>query len=688
MEYKLLNGKLVSDIILKNIKENIIKKNLKIGLAIILIGDDLSSKKYIETKSNACNSVGIQPTILKFNGFYQDEIINKIMELNNDVSINGILVQLPIPDNVNKDIILNAINPKKDVDGLTNINKQKLIKGDESLAPATPKAILKLLKFYNISLSNKNIVLVGMGNLVGKPLSIMLKNKNVDFISCDEYTDNIKEKVQSADILITATGCPHLIKEEWVKNNCVIVDAGFGILNEKVVGDVDFENVKNKTSYITPKFGGVGPMTVATLIDNLYNASINNESYEDLKNSDPLIFDLIKQESLRLQEGLEMIPSENFVSKSVLEALGSTLTNKYSEGYPKKRYYGGNQIIDQIEELAINRAKKLFGAEHVNVQPYSGSPANLAVYSSILNAGDKIMGMNLTDGGHLTHGHHVSFTGQNYNFVHYGVDRNTNLLDYDKIRELAIKEKPKIIVCGATAYPRIIDFEKFANIAKEVGAVSVADISHISGLVISKDHPSPFPHIDIVTSTTHKTLRGPRGAIIMCKKEFAKKIDKAVFPGLQGGPHNHQTAAIAVALNEALSEDFIKYANQIVKNSKVLAQELINQGLNLVTNGTDNHLVLIDLTNFNCKGKEAEIALDLANITVNKNTIPNEPRSPFDPSGIRIGTPMLTTRGMKEKEMVIIAQIISRVIKNHDNDEILLELKEQVKELCKQFPLD
>lgn len=408
----------------------------------------------------------------------------------------------------------------------------------------------------------------------------------------------------------------------------------------------------------------------------------------NLNKSDPKIAGFIDSEEKRLQNGLELIPSENYVSKSVREALGSVLTNKYSEGYPEKRYYGGNEFIDQIELLAIERAKKLFGAEHVNVQPYSGSPANLEVYFAFLEVGDKVMGMNLSQGGHLTHGHKINFSGKNYNFVQYGVDEKTELLDYDKIRELALKEKPRLIISGATAYPRTIDFKKFQEIAEEVGAIHMADIAHIAGLIATGIHPSPFPFTDVVTTTTHKTLRGPRGAMIMCKEKYAKQVDRAVFPGMQGGPHNHTTAAISVALGEALKPEFKKYAEQVVKNAKALADELKKQGLRLVSEGTDNHLILIDLTSIGCTGKEAEGALDEAGITVNKNMIPFDKRSPFNPSGIRIGTPAITTRGMKEPEMKQIAQMIASAVKNWKDKATIEKVRKQVLELCKKFPLE
>ncbi len=415
-----------------------------------------------------------------------------------------------------------------------------------------------------------------------------------------------------------------------------------------------------------------------------------------LQQTDPEIAKLLEKELARQEQGLEMIPSENYVSTAVLEALGSILTNKYSEGYPGKRYYGGNEFIDQIENLAISRAQKLFGAEHINVQPYSGSPANLAVYMALLKVGDKIMGMDLACGGHLTHGYKVSASGKFFTSVSYYVNKD-GLLDYDAILETAKKEKPKLIIAGASAYPRLIDFAKFAEIAKEVGAYFMADIAHIAGLVIGQVHPSPLPYADVVTTTTHKTLRGPRGAIIMSKiqdrldpggkKNLAQKIDSAVFPGLQGGPHNHQTAAIAASLKEAETEEFKNYAKQIVKNAKALAETLLAEGLKLVTGGTDNHLLLVDLTNLGIGGKQAETVLDQAGITVNKNVIPFDQRKPMDPSGIRLGTPALTSRGMKEEEMKTIGKLIAGVLKNINNETIIKQTKKTVEELCEKFPI-
>jgi len=394
------------------------------------------------------------------------------------------------------------------------------------------------------------------------------------------------------------------------------------------------------------------------------------------------IFSIIESEKKRQISTLELIPSENNVSPSVLKALGSELNNKYSEGYPGKRYYGGNKFIDIIEEDAIEKAKKLFGAEHVNVQPYSGTPANMAVFFSLLQPGEKFMGMELSHGGHLTHGSPVSFSGKFFSHVPYGVDKETELLDYDEIRKIALKEKPKIIISGFTAYSRTIDFKKFHEICQEVDAFSFADISHIAGIIAVGLHPSPFPFTDIVSTTTHKTLRGPRGAMILCKQQFSEKIDKAVFPLLQGGPHDHSIAAKAVAFNEALSPTFKTYQEQVLKNAKALASSLSE--FRLVSGGTDNHLLLIDLTQNNITGKEAETLLDKSGITVNKNTIPFDTRSPFSPSGIRLGTPVITTRGMKEKEMKHIAELITDVIvRKRDPDSV----KEEVSSLCKDFPL-
>ncbi len=405
-----------------------------------------------------------------------------------------------------------------------------------------------------------------------------------------------------------------------------------------------------------------------------------------LKDQDPELYQAIENEKKRAKQGLELIASENYTSQAVLEAMGSILTNKYAEGYPHRRYYGGNEFIDQVEDLAIERAKKLFGAEHVNVQPYSGTPANIAVYVALVPLGEKIMAMKLAHGGHLSHGHKVSFTGQGWKFVHYGVNKE-GWLDYDEIERLAKKEKPKLIVSGFTAYPRVVDFKKFHEIAKEVGAYSMADIAHIAGIIATGQHPSPLPFTDVVTTTTHKTLRGPRSAMIMCKKELAEKIDRAVFPGLQGGPHEHIIAAKAVCFKEAMQPEFKDYIKQVLKNAKTLALRLQNYGFELVSGGTDNHLMLVDLTNKKVTGKEAETALDKAGITVNKNMIPYDPRSPFDPSGIRIGTPAVTSRGMKEKEMEKITFWINKAIENYKDKKVLAEIKKEVIEVCQAFPV-
>jgi glycine hydroxymethyltransferase len=399
------------------------------------------------------------------------------------------------------------------------------------------------------------------------------------------------------------------------------------------------------------------------------------------------IQELIKKEEKRQQDNLVLIASENYAPKAVREAVGSVLMNKYAEGYPGKRYYGGNQIIDQVETEAINAAKKLFKAEHANVQPYSGTPANLAVYAALLNLGDTVMGMALAQGGHLSHGHKVSFSGKAYKFVQYGVDAETGLLDYDEIRKMARIFRPKLIVCGATAYPRVIDFKKFADIAHEVEAYCLADISHIAGLVAAGVHPSPFPHCDVVMTTTHKTLRGPRGAIILCKQELAEKIDKAVFPGIQGGPHENVIAGKAICLQEAAKPAFRTYAKQIVKNAHILADELKRMGITVCSGGTDTHLILIDLSSIGVTGKEAEQALEKAGIVVNKNMVPGDTRSPFDPSGIRLGVPAVTTRGMKELEMVKLAGLINRVVREPNSRVVLKSVKKEVSYLCNKFPI-
>ncbi|MBI2566241.1 MAG: serine hydroxymethyltransferase [Candidatus Schekmanbacteria bacterium] len=406
----------------------------------------------------------------------------------------------------------------------------------------------------------------------------------------------------------------------------------------------------------------------------------------DLALADPEIHALVRSEERRQAECIRLIPSENYASRAVLEASGTILTNKYSEGYPEKRYYQGQIYIDAIETLAIHRACALFGAEHANVQPYSGSPANLAVYLAFCQPGDVVMGLSLPHGGHLTHGWNVSITGKYFKSVQYSVDPVTHLIDYDAVRALAKEHRPKLLFAGATAYPRQFDFAAFAAIAAEVGARFVADIAHIAGLVAGGAHPSPVPYADVVTTTTHKTLRGPRGGMILCKSAFAKAIDRAVFPGLQGGPHNHTTAAIAVALREASLPAFKVYAEQVVKNAKAMAEEFLAQGLPLISGGTDNHLLLMDVTGCDITGKQAAVALESAGIVLNYNTIPYDPRKPFDPSGIRMGTPAITSRGMREDQARQIARWIGAVLRASADETLLATIRHEVVELCRQFP--
>jgi glycine hydroxymethyltransferase len=405
-----------------------------------------------------------------------------------------------------------------------------------------------------------------------------------------------------------------------------------------------------------------------------------------LEATDPQIAKLIAAETKRQASKLRLIPSENYVSSAVLAATGSALTNKYSEGYHGRRYYEGQEYIDQIESLAIERAKALFGSPHANVQPYSGSPANLAAYLAFCNPGDKIMGMHLPSGGHLTHGWKVSISGKFFDSVQYQVDKETGRINLDQVREMALKERPKILWAGGTAVPRTIDFAGFAEIAEECGALFFADIAHIAGLIAGGAHPSPVGLADVVTTTTHKTLRGPRGGMIMASEEHAKAIDRAVFPGLQGGPHNHTTAALAVALHEAQQDSFKTYAAQIVTNAKALAARLMEHGFELVSGGTDNHLILIDLTNKNVPGKVLAQALDRAGIVTNYNSVPYDTRKPFDPSGIRIGTPSVTTQGMKEEQMVQIADWMNELTNQHDDPGLQERILGEVRELCQAFP--
>ncbi|CAM3837913.1 serine hydroxymethyltransferase [Mesobacillus zeae] len=406
-----------------------------------------------------------------------------------------------------------------------------------------------------------------------------------------------------------------------------------------------------------------------------------------LQQQDSQIYEAIQQELKRQRTKIELIASENFVSEAVMEAQGSVLTNKYAEGYPGKRYYGGCEHVDVAENIARDRAKEIFGAEHANVQPHSGAQANMAVYFTVLEQGDTVLGMNLSHGGHLTHGSPVNFSGIQYNFVEYGVDETTHLINYDDVLEKAKEHKPKLIVAGASAYPRQIDFKRFREIADEVGAYLMVDMAHIAGLVAAGLHQNPVPYADFVTTTTHKTLRGPRGGMILCREEFAKKIDKSIFPGIQGGPLMHVIAAKAVAFGEALQEDFKKYAENIISNAQRLAEGLKKEGIDLVSDGTDNHLLLIDLRSLDLTGKVAEKVLDDIGITVNKNTIPYDPQSPFVTSGIRIGTAAVTSRGFGHGEMDEIASIIASTLKNHENEQKLEEAAKRVEELTSRFEL-
>ncbi|HKP56371.1 MAG TPA: serine hydroxymethyltransferase [Polyangiales bacterium] len=409
-------------------------------------------------------------------------------------------------------------------------------------------------------------------------------------------------------------------------------------------------------------------------------------SEPSLKQADPEIAQLIDDEGRRQHDKIRLIPSENYVSRSVLEATGSVLSNKYSEGYAGKRYYEGQQYIDQVETLAVDRIKRLFGVAHANVQPYSGSPANFAVYFAFCKPGDSVLGMALPSGGHLTHGWNVSVTGAFFNSHQYGVRKNDQRIDFDEVARLAREHKPKLLWCGATAYPRVIDYAKFAEIAREVGAVLVADIAHIAGLIAGGAHPSPVGLAEVITTTSHKTLRGPRGGIVMCDEKHKAAIDKAVFPGLQGGPHNGTTAAIAVAAREASTDAFKKYAHAIVENAKAMADAMLSRGLTLVTGGTENHLILADLTTKQVPGKVAAKALDRAGIECNYNSVPFDTRKPFDPSGIRLGTPAITSRGMGPSEMKIIGNLIADVVEHPADEALLTKISGQVREMCSKFP--
>lgn len=408
---------------------------------------------------------------------------------------------------------------------------------------------------------------------------------------------------------------------------------------------------------------------------------------KSLQQVDAKIASLIEKEADRQEFGIELIASENYTSKAVMEAAGSVLTNKYSEGYVGKRYYGGNEVIDEVEQLAIDRCKELFGCEHVNIQPLSGSPANIAVYLAVLKPGDKVLGLKLDHGGHLSHGHPVNFSGMMYNFVQYEVEQATGRIDMDKVREIALREKPKMILAGFSAYSRNLDWKRFKEIADEVGAITMADISHVAGLIAGKVIDSPVPYFDIVTTTTHKTLRGPRGAVIMCKEKYAKAIDKGLFPGMQGGPHDHINAGKAVAFLEALQPEFHVYAGNVIKNAQAMAGELMKRGYKIISDGTDNHLMVVDMTSKGVSGKEAEVALDKVGISSSRSTIPFDTRKPMDPSGLRLGTAAITTRGFTEADSVAVAEIIDRTIIARNDDAVLAKIREEIVALCRKHPL-
>lgn len=409
--------------------------------------------------------------------------------------------------------------------------------------------------------------------------------------------------------------------------------------------------------------------------------------YKNLKNQDREVMDAVRREMSRQENEMELIASENYVSQAVLEAMATVLANKYSEGYPAHRYYGGNQFIDEIETIAIERVKKLFSAEHANVQPLSGSPANAAVYMAFLSPGDKVLGLRLDHGGHLSHGHKVNFSGMLYDFTQYEVDSETGKIDMEKVRETALLEKPKMIVAGYSAYSREIEWQKFKEIADEVGAFTFADIAHTAGLIAAGEMDNPVPFFDVVSTTTHKTLRGPRGAVIMCREQFAKQVDRAVFPGMQGGPHEHIIAAKAVAFGEALKPEFKQYAKQVIANAKIMAEEFVKSGYGVISGGTDNHLMVVDMSSKGISGKEAETILERCGISVSRSTIPNDPNPPMNPSGVRFGTPAITTRGMKEQEIKKIVLWINAAIEQKEEIEILENIKKQVKEMCLEFPI-
>ena len=544
-------------------------------------------------------------------------------------------------------------------EGITDINvKSQGVIGSSLLR--VPPIVVDIMKRQGIDITEHSSSLVSIEAIEEADLILVMEHGHKERIL--EYVPSAKEKT-------------FLLKEFAYKDE------------DEKDDDMEIPDPINQSAEIYVKCANELKRYLEKIIKKLKWRKRGRQSMGVLSKVDPEIAEAIKKETEREAYELELIASENFVSEAVLEAQGSVMTNKYAEGYPHRRYYGGCDFVDIAEDLAIQRAKKLFGCEHVNVQPHSGTQANIAVYLTCLNIGDTIMGLDLSCGGHLSHGHPLNFSGKYFKVVPYMVDKETETIDYEELRRLAKEHKPKIIVSGASAYPRFLDFKKFREICDEVGAYHMADIAHIAGLVVAGLHPSPVPYADFVTTTTHKTLRGPRSGMIMCKEKYAKDLDRLVFPGIQGGPLMHIIAAKAVAFKEALEPEFKEYQKQIVKNAGVLAESLAGEGFRIVSGGTDNHLLLVDLRSKNITGKDAEKVLDKAGITVNKNTIPYDPEKPFIASGIRLGTPALTTRGMKEPEMKEIARMIAEGIDNKDNKDYLAKIRENVKKLCKKFPL-
>jgi glycine hydroxymethyltransferase len=688
------------------------------GLGTILVGDDPGSQAYVSGKHRDCAQVGIASIRRDLPAeASQSDVERAVDELNADPACTGYIVQLPLPEGLDANAVLERMDPAKDADGLHPVSLGRLVLGVPAPLPCTPRGIVELLRRYGVPISGARVAVIGRGVTVGRPIGLLLtrRSENATVVLCHTGTKDLAAELRAADIVVAAAGSAHLITPDVIKPGAAVLDVGITRTDEGLLGDVH-PDVAQVAGWLAPMPGGVGPMTRAMLLTNVVEAaeraavspvkeagkamspkptsataagSVLSQSLADF---DPDVAAAIDAELARQRGTLEMIASENFAPVAVMQAQGSVLTNKYAEGYPGKRYYGGCEYIDVIEQLAIDRIKALFGAEAANVQPHSGAQANAAAMFALLNPGDTILGLDLAHGGHLTHGMRINFSGKLYNVVPYHVSQTDHRIDMAEVERLAVEHRPKLIIAGWSAYPRQLDFAEFRRIADLVGAYLMVDMAHFAGLVAAGLHPNPVPHAHIVTTTTHKTLGGPRGGVILSTAELAKKINSAVFPGQQGGPLEHVIAAKAVAFKMAAQPEFAERQQRTLDGARILAERLLQPdlaeaGVSVVTRGTDVHLVLVDLRDSELDGQQAEDRLHQVGITVNRNAVPFDPRPPMVSSGVRIGTPALAARGFGTEEFLEVADIIAGALLPSFDEGIAVKLRERVAALAENFPL-